>query len=89
MSDGKKSPYNLFTMEEIMAIESGKYVIQVGSDLLTSESGKMAFGKDRAEELFSQALSSLNEMKKSTDPEEQEDALKCLSYLRIIPFRIH
>ena len=84
-----KNPYADYTMEQIMAVELGKFVIQVGGDLLQSESGKMAFSKDRTEELFDQLFISLNEMKKSPDPQEREDALACLKHLHIWPLRIH
>ncbi len=84
-----KTRYSEYTIEEIMAIEYDKYVIQVGSDLLTNEKGKMAFSKQRTEELYENLLTSLNEMKISKDPLERQDALACLKHLHIYPLRIH
>lgn len=84
-----KSFHNGYSIEEVMAVETGKYVIQVGSDLLTSETGKMAFDKDRADQLFDQVLIGLNDMKKSNNQEEKDDALHCLQHLRMYPLRIH
>lgn len=84
-----KNPYADYTIEQIMAVEANKFVIQVGGDLLQNESGKMAFSKERTEELFDQLLMSLNEMKESQDSQEREDALACLRHLRIWPLRIH
>lgn len=84
-----KNPYANYTMAQIMAVEQNKFVIQVGGDLLQNESGKMAFSKERTEELFDQILISLNEMKKSKDEQEKTDAVACLRHLRIWPLRIH
>ena len=92
MSEAKKhpkNPYADYTMEQIMAVENNKFVIQVGGDLLQNEAGKMAFSKDRTEELFDQLLMSLNEMKKSEDAQDRADALACLRHLHIWPLRIH
>jgi hypothetical protein len=84
-----KNPYADYTIEQIMAVEADKFVIQVGADLLQNEAGKMAFSKDRTDELFGQILINLNEMKESADPQERQDALSCLNSLHIWPLRIH
>ena len=92
MSNEKKidsSFQNGYSIEEVMAVEAGKYVIQVGNDLLTSETGKMAFDKDRADELYEQVLIGLKDMKKSNNQQEKDDALYCLKHLRMFPLRIH
>jgi replicative superfamily II helicase len=84
-----KTPYSNYTIEEIMKYEQGKFVIQVGSDFLTSDTGKMAFEQKRAEELYTQVWEGLEEMKNSEDLQERKDAIMCLEMLRIIPLRIH
>jgi hypothetical protein len=92
MDDSQKKSekqYKEYTIEEVMAVERDRFVIQVGDDLLSSETGKMAFSKERVEELYDQVLEGLNEMKKSEVLQEKEDALACLQTLRIIPLRIH
>lgn len=85
----KKSAYINYTEEQIMATESGNYVIQVGSDFYKSESGKMGFSKERAEQLYETVIIGLMEMRQHGTQEEYEDATMCLLNLRIMPLRIH
>lgn len=89
--DKKKSDimYAGYTAEEVMAIEAAHYYIQIGDEMLESETGKLSFTKDRAEQLFDQVLESLKHMRKFGTPEEKEDARKCLLNFRIWPLRIH
>jgi hypothetical protein len=89
--NGKKSDimYADYTMAEVMAIEAQYYYIQIGDEMLESESGKMSFSKDRAEALFEQVLESLRHMKKYGNEEQKADAEKCLNNFKIWPLRIH
>ena len=84
-----KNPYSDYTIEQIMEVEQGKYVIQIGSDFLSNENGKMAFEKELAEELYDSVLSGLNEMKESKDENDRAEAINSLNTLRLIPLRIH
>jgi hypothetical protein len=77
------------TMEEVMAIEALHYYIQIGHEMLESETGKLSFTKDRADELFDRVFESLKHMKKFGTPEEKADAQECLLNFRIWPLRIH
>lgn len=92
MSSEKKSPdimYNGHTIEEVMSIEATHYYIQIGDELLESETGKLSFSKDRVEDMFAQVFESLKHMRKHGTDEEKADALKCLLSFRIHPLRIH
>lgn len=88
MSKEEKSPYGKYTIEEIVQAESGHYVIQVGGDLF-SYNGKMAFSRARVEKFFDDIFLGLNDMKENGSDLEKDDALKCLSMLKIYPLRIH
>lgn len=81
--------YNGHTIEEVMAVEALHYYIQIGDEMLESETGKLSFSKDRAEELFSQAWEGLMHMKKFGTAQEKEEARICLLNFRIHPLRIH
>lgn len=83
-----KSPYINYTEEEIMATESGHYVIQVGSDFF-SYNGKMAFSKERAEHFYDTVIAGLVDMRINGTEAEFADATACLLNLRIMPLRIH
>lgn len=85
----ERSPYHPFTVEEVMAAEAGQYYIQIGVEIFSSENGKMAFSKPRAEELFETVMAGLLDMKKNGNEEEQEEAIKALLHFRIYPLRIH
>ena len=91
MSKNKKSDimYGGYTAEEVVAIEAMHYYIQIGDEMLESETGKLSFGKGRAEQLFSQVFEGLRHMKKFGTQEEKADAEHCLLNFRIWPLRIH
>lgn len=92
MSSGKKpekSPYRDHTIKEVMQVESGAYYIQMGDSMFESESGKIAFSKERAEHFFMAVWEGLNDMRLNGDEKAQEDALHCLLNFRIIPLRFH
>jgi len=91
MSSGKKRDimYAGHTIEEVMAIEALHYYIQIGDEILESETGKLSFSKERTEALFAQVMESLRHMKKHGNAEERADAEKCLANFRIWPLRIH
>ncbi len=89
MGKPEKSPYRDYTIEDVLAAEAGHYYIQIGTEIFQSESGKMAFKKDRVDELFESILGGLKEMKKSNNKREVEDAHACLLNFRIFPLRIH
>jgi len=81
--------YNGHTIEEVMAVEALHYYIQIGDEMLESETGKLSFTKERAEELFAQAWQGLSHMKKFGTAEEKEEARICFLNFRIHPLRIH
>lgn len=85
----EKSPYKDHTIEEVMQVEAGSYYIQIGDGMFESESGKLAFNKDRADHYYGVVWQGLADMKEHGSPEEQEEALKCLLNFRIIPLRFH
>lgn len=72
-----------------MQVEAGHYYIQIGDNLFESESGKLAFQKDRAEHFFAVVWQGLRDMKENGTPEEQAEADHCLLNFRIIPLRFH
>lgn len=86
--DSKKSPYRNYSIEDIAMTEFGTYVIQVGDDLF-SYNGKMGFSRKRAEMFYDDIIVGLHDMKKNGNHIEQEDAIKCLLFLKIFPLRIH
>jgi hypothetical protein len=88
MSEEEKSPYKNYSIEDIAITEFGHYVIQVGNELF-SYNGKTAFSLQRAEMFYDDIIGNLNEMKKSENKIEREDAEQCLLFLKIIPLRIH
>lgn len=85
----EKSPYKDHTIEEVMEAEAGNYYIQIGDGMFESESGKLAFSKDRAEHFYMAVWEGLRDMKKNGTQEEREEAHKCLLNFRIIPLRFH
>lgn len=72
-----------------MQAEAGNYYIQIGDGMFESETGKLAFSKDRAEAFFDQIIAGLIDMRKNGTPEEKEEAIACQLNLRIIPLRFH
>lgn len=84
-----KSAYKYYTEEQIKTSEEGHYVIQVGPDFYSSETGKMGFSKERVEQLFETVIIGLYEMKQHGTDQECADADKCLLNLRIMPLKIH
>ncbi len=72
-----------------MQVEAGHYYIQIADGMFESESGKLAFTKERAEDFYSQIWEGLREMRRNGNPEEKEEALQCLLNFRIIPLRFH
>lgn len=85
----EKSPYKDHTIEEVMQTEAGSYYIQIGDGMFESETGKLAFNKDRAEHFYFAVWEGLKEMMATGTPEEQADAHHCLLNFRIIPLRFH
>lgn len=85
----EKSPYKDHTIEDVLAIEAGNYYIQIGDSLFESETGKIAFSKDRAENFYFQVLEGLKDMKKNGSQEDRDEAERCLLNFRIIPLRFH
>jgi hypothetical protein len=82
------NPFGIYSFEDVLAAESGNYIIQIGAEIF-SWKGKAAFTREKAEMFYDDILGGLNEMKKSKNEIEREDALKCLLFLKIYPFRIH
>lgn len=91
MSDIKKekSPYKDYSIEEIMATETGSYYIQIGDNMFESDSGKLAFNKERADHFFFAVWEGLNDLIKHGNSKEKEEALQCLLNFRIVPLRLH
>lgn len=91
MSDKKdeKSPYKNHTIKEVMEAETGHYYIQVGDDMFETDTGKLAFSKERAEGFFGQILAGLEDMKKNGSKRDREEADLVLLNLRIVPLRFH
>lgn len=85
----EKSPYKDHTIKEVMEAEFGSYYIQIGDNMFESETGKMAFQKERAEQFFDMVYAGLVHMYENGTQEEKEDAVYCLSNLRMIPLRFH
>ena len=71
----EKSPYKGHTIEEVMQTEAGSYYIQIGDGMFESETGKLAFSKERAEHFYLAVWEGLNDMLKNGDEQEREDAL--------------
>lgn len=84
-----KSAYKNYSEAEIAATEFGIYVIQIGGDFFTSESGKMGFSKERAEMYFDTVVNGLNTLILNGTDQEIADATVCLCNIRIMPLRIH
>lgn len=84
-----RSPFHPFSEEEVQAAENGTYYIQLDNDIFSSENGKMAFNKERAEFLYQQIWDGLIELKKNGDMSQKDDAVRCLTNLRMYPLRIH
>lgn len=72
-----------------MRTEAGNYYIQIGDGMFESESGKLAFTKDRADYFYMAVWEGLKDMLKNGNQAEREDALKCLLNFRIVPLRFH
>lgn len=92
MSTGKKpekNPYKGHTIQEVMEAEAGHYYIQLGDGLFESETGKLAFSKERADNFYLQIWEGLKDMKANGSKADREEALKCLLNFRIIPLRFH
>lgn len=85
----EKSPYKDHSIEEVMQAEAGNYYIQIGDSMFESETGKMAFSKERAEHFFDVVMEGLRAMRDEGDEQEQQDALVCLLNFRIVPLRFH
>lgn len=85
----EKSPYKNHTIQEVMEAEAGHYYIQIGDGMFESDTGKLAFSKERAENFYLQILEGLKDMKKNGSKQDQEEALACLLNFRIIPLRFH
>lgn len=85
----EKSPYKDHTIEEVMQAEAGTYYIQIGDGMFESETGKLAFSKERAEHFYAAVWEGLNDMRKNGTAAEKADALQCLLNFRIIPLRFH
>lgn len=72
-----------------MQAEAGNYYIQIADGMFESETGKLAFSKERAEAFYDQILAGLIDMRKNGTPEEKEEAIACMLNFRIIPLRFH
>lgn len=82
------NPYLAFTLDEVENAESNHWYVQVDGEVAFTE-GRYTHSKDTAERIFWSLLDSLVHMKENGDPEEMEDAHKCLLNLRLHKLRIH
>lgn len=89
MSADENNPYKNHTLEDVRKAESNYFYIQLGHDVLTSENGKMAFNKQKAELLFEKTKAGLYEMLDSGSDDEATQAFFALQNLRLIPLRIN
>lgn len=78
-----------YTLEDLMQLESGHYYIQIGNELFESDTGRLAFSKDRAEHFYSAVWQGLRDMKEHGSQKEAAEAEYCLLHFRIIPLRFH
>lgn len=85
----EKSPFGGHSVQDVAKAEEGSYYIQIGSSMFESESGKLAFSKERANTIYMNIWEDLDHMKENGTPQEQEDARQCLLHFRIIPLRFH
>jgi hypothetical protein len=85
----EKSPYKVHRIEEVMQAEAGRYYIQIGDSIFNSDTGKLAFNKERVEYFFAAVYEGLRDIRKNGDEQDREDALHCLLNFRIIPLRFH
>lgn len=85
----EKSPYKNHTLREVMEAEAGHYYIQLGDSMFETESGLMAFSKERAEKFYAQILEGLQDMKKNGTKQDQAEAVMVLLNFRIVPLRFH
>jgi hypothetical protein len=83
-----KSSYVNYTEEEILATESGIYILQIGSEVFSLD-GKMGFTRERVEGFYDDAVAGLEHMVKTGTAEEIKEAKMCLRNIRIIPLKIH
>lgn len=88
MEDSERSPYGKFSIADVMAAESGNFIIQIGDELF-EENSFYAFQKEKAENLYDIVRESLEGIKKEGSELEQLDAIKRLQNLRLLPLRIH
>lgn len=85
----EKSPYGIHSIEEVMKTEAGAYYLQIGDSMFESDSGKLAFSKERAEEFYMMVWEGLKDMRKHGNVEDKEEAMHCLLNFRIVPLRFH
>ena len=85
----EKSPYGEISVKEVMKAEDNTFYIQLGDDMFCSESGKLAFKKDKAEFFYDRIMEGLRDMRNNGSEEEKEDAHMMLLHIRIYPLRIH
>lgn len=84
----KKSPFGVYTPEEVFASEAVSYVIVAGSDLFEAK-GKWVFDKKGAARHYNKILNELMYQIQVGTKKEKVNAHRVLRNLRIEPLRLH
>ncbi len=84
----KKSVFGKYSPEQIAVAESSMHVILLGDDFF-SYNGKYTFTREKAEYYYNQVNDGLMEIMETGTKTEKEEAMFCLFYLKIMPFRLH
>jgi len=84
----KQSFFDDLTPEEVAAVESSTFVIQVGSDLYCHD-GHFTFTRRGAIYHYNKIRTELVHLLSDGDKKERQHARRCLENLRVLPLRIH
>lgn len=84
----KKKVFGKYSQEQIDVAEASQHVILLGSDFFSYE-GRYTFSREKAEFYFNQVSDGLLEILETGSKSEKEEAIFCLCFLRIMPFRLH
>ena len=82
------SPYNGYSIEEVMKLESSLYMIQVGEDFFSIDNC-YTFNKKKATEYYSQIYEDLLDLLYDGNAKEKADAIKAFKNFHVTSLRIH
>lgn len=82
------NPYLGFTLEQLFRIESNSFVVQVGDDFFSNDSG-YAFTKTKAEYFYDEIYKSLTDLLHTGITKDKEEAMEVLKSFKILPLRLH